>query len=81
MKYVSANEVKQNFGRVMEDVQRGPVVVKRYNRETAVIISREDYEEFRKYQVAQLLEIGSRISEEAQANGLTQKVLDEILSE
>lgn len=81
MKYVSANEVKQNFGRVMEDVQRGPVTIKRYNRETAVIISSEDYENYRKYKVEQLLKLGAEIGEEAQANGLTQEILDEILSE
>ncbi len=34
MKTVSANEAKQSLGKVIDEVQREPVVIQRYNRDS-----------------------------------------------
>jgi prevent-host-death family protein len=39
MQYVSATEAKQTFAAVVEKAQREPVVIRKQNRDVAVIIS------------------------------------------
>lgn len=46
MKTVTANELKQSAGRVMDEAQHAPVMVEKYGRPHAVILSHADYLEF-----------------------------------
>jgi len=46
MKTVTANELKQSAGRVMDDAQHMPVIVEKYGRPHAVILSHTDYLEY-----------------------------------
>lgn len=43
MKRYAANDAKQNFGSLLDDAQRQPVVIERHGRPKAVVMSYEDY--------------------------------------
>ena len=79
MIHVSANEIKQNFGKILQDSQREPVVIRRYNRDTAVLISMEEYRKLTQAHIASFEQLCDRISADAQARGLTEEKLDALL--
>jgi prevent-host-death family protein len=45
MRSISASEAKQNFAALVDAAQREPVVIRRHNRDVAVLISVQDFEE------------------------------------
>ena len=79
MKTVTANEAKQSFGRVLDDAKRGPVLIEKHKRPAAVIISSEDYDRLRGINVAQFTAFCDRIGNRAEADGLTEAELAELL--
>jgi prevent-host-death family protein len=81
MQSVSATEAKQNFAAILDKVQRGPVLIRRHDREVAVLVSPEDYERIRQSHVAELNRLADEVSREAKENGLTEEVLRQILAE
>ena len=60
MTEISATHAKQQFAALLDAAQRGPVHIKRHDREVAVLISAEEYEKIHKMRVEELI----RISEE-----------------
>jgi prevent-host-death family protein len=48
MKTANATEVKQNFGRILEESLTEPVVIKRSGRVSAVLLSHCEYERLQK---------------------------------
>jgi prevent-host-death family protein len=52
MTQISATEVKQRFGQVMEEAKRGPVIVQTHGRDSAVILDIEEYERLRRFEDA-----------------------------
>lgn len=57
------------------------MTIERKNRELAVILSIGDYERMRAVHLDRLKELGSEISAEAKANGLTEEILKCMLAE
>jgi len=47
---MSANDAKKNFGELLDTARREPVTVQKHGRPVTVMLSVEDYEEFRKIQ-------------------------------
>lgn len=54
MKTITANELKQSTGRAMDQAQRQPVIVEKYGRPHAVILSHEDYQDYERLKYAAL---------------------------
>lgn len=80
MRAVSASEAKQNLASVLDTAQREPVMIRRQNRDTAVVLSPSEYNRLRGLNIAELKELCRRVSERAAARGLTEKKLAELLT-
>jgi prevent-host-death family protein len=81
MQYITATDAKQNFGALIDSAQREPVVIRRQNRDAAVVISPKDYEKLRRVQIEEFQAFCSGVAAEAKANGLTPEMLEELLTE
>jgi prevent-host-death family protein len=81
MKTISANEAKQSLGRVLELAQREPVMICKYNRPSAVILSPREFDRLRGLNVAEFTEFCDRVGERASKLGLSEPGLEELLRE
>jgi prevent-host-death family protein len=79
LKTVPATEAKNRLGAILDDAQREPVVIRRQDRDIAVILSMADYERLRTGNIQAFLELRNQIAAEAAANGLTEERLNELL--
>jgi len=80
MQYVSATDAKQTFSAVLDTAQREPVVIRKQNRDVAVMISMRDYERLRRINIEEFQRFCEKVSKEAAAKGLTEEILNEILA-
>lgn len=81
MKRVPATEAKNRLGAILDDAQREPVVIRRQNRDIAVVLSMADYERLRSGNLLAFLDLRKQIAEEAAAKGLTEKKLNDLLAD
>lgn len=81
MKTIPATEAKNRLGAILDAAQREPIVIRRQDRDIAVLLSMADYERLRSANVAALLELRDEIAAEAAAAGLTEERLAELLSD
>jgi prevent-host-death family protein len=58
MQTISATEAKQKFGALLDAAQREPVHVQRHDRDIAVVLSAQHYDELRQLQLKQLVQQG-----------------------
>jgi antitoxin Phd len=78
---VSATDAKQRLAALLDAAQREPVLIRRQNRDVAVIMSAEEYERIRGINNAELKRIMDRIGAQAAARGLTNKIVADILGD
>jgi prevent-host-death family protein len=81
MPTVSATHAKQNFAAMIDAAQREPVRIQRHERDLAVLISAEEYDRLNKNRWVEFNRLAAMAAEQARANGLTEEVLDEILTD
>jgi len=81
MRYFSATDAKQRLGEVLDAAQREPVLIRRQNRDIAVLISPHDYERLRTGNINEFQRFCDRMGAQAVARGLTETLLNEMLSE
>jgi len=81
MPTVSATHAKQNFAAIIDAAQREPVLIRRHDRDVAVVVSAGEYERLVRDRWKEFDRLSALASEQAKANGLTEEKLQEILAE
>lgn len=80
MRYVTAGEAKQRLGRVLDCCSREPVVIRRYERDVAVVMSMQEYERLTHLNVAEFQRFCDAKGASAQQSGLTEERLADLLA-
>ena len=78
MKTVAATEAKNRLGAILDAAQREPIVIRRQDRDIAVLLSMADYDRLRAANVSAFLELRNDIAAEAKEAGLTDKRLQRL---
>ena len=71
----SITKAKQNFAGVLDAAVRAPVVIRRRNRDVAVVISPEQYRKLHRLNVEEVMRIADEIGAKAEKNGMTDEIL------
>lgn len=67
MTVMSAKDAKNNFGKLMEDAQREPVVITKHNRPSAVLVSAKEYREIKLEKLRSKLLVGERQADDGES--------------
>jgi prevent-host-death family protein len=81
MRTVSATDAKQRLAALLDAAQREPVLIRRQNRDVAVIMSPQEYERIRKTNVEEFQKFCDRVGAEAVKRGMTEEILADILKD
>ena len=76
----SASEAKQNFAAMLDAAAREPVVIRRHDRDVAMVISPERYRKLHRLNVDEFNRLADAIGAEAEKNGMTDEVLARLLA-
>ena len=76
---VSATDAKQRLAALLDTAQREPVVIRRHDRDVAVLLSVDLYERMRGARIQEFQRFCDRVAEEAKARGMNEAVLEEVL--
>ena len=79
MQYISATEAKQALARVLETVQREPVMIRKQKRDVAVVLSVHEYEKLTAINLEEFEKFSELVGQKAQTKGLTEEKLSIIL--
>ncbi len=80
MKTVAATEAKNRLGAILDEAQREPIVIRRQDRDIAVVLSMTDYERLRAGNMQAFLTLRNEVAARAAAKGLTDKRLAKLLA-
>jgi len=78
---ISATKAKQQFAALLEAAQRGPVRIQRHSRDVAVLVSAAEHEQMVRERWREFDRLSALAAAQAEANGLTEEKLQEILAE
>ena len=80
MKSVTATEAKNRLGAILDEAQREPIVIRRQDRDIAVVLSMAEYERLRAGNIQAFLDLRNDVAAHAAASGLTGKRLAKLLT-
>jgi antitoxin Phd len=80
MRTISASEAKQGFANLIDIASREPVIIQRQKRDVAVVLSMAEYERLTRLNVAEFQRFCDRIGSQAEAAGLDEDKLAELLT-
>ena len=80
MKTIPAAEAENRLGSILDEAQREPVVIRKQDRNVAVVLSMAEYERMLTGNVRAFLDLRSEVAAQAQAKGLTEARLAELLT-
>jgi prevent-host-death family protein len=80
MRAITASEAKQAFAGVIEAAAKEPVVIRRHERDVAVVLSMTEYERLSRLNVAEFQRFCDAIGSKAAKAGLTEEKLAELLA-
>lgn len=80
LKTVPATEAKNRLGAILDEAQREPIVIRRQDRDIAVVMSMADYERLRSGNVRAFLDLRNEIAARAAAAGLNEETLAKLLT-
>jgi prevent-host-death family protein len=78
MRTVSATDAKQRLAALLDAAQREPVLIRRQNRDVAVIMSAQEYERIRRINIDELERTMDRMSAQAETRGMTEEILADV---
>lgn len=81
IKSVPATEAKNRLGAILDEAQREPIVIRRQDRDIAVVMSMADYERLKSGNVLAFLELRNEVAAQAAAAGLTEDRLAKLLTD
>ncbi len=81
MTTVSATHAKQNFAAMLDQSQREPVRIQRHERDVAVLVSAEEYEEIRRLRAQELVRLSDEMGHYAESQGMTDELLEKLLAD
>ena len=73
MRVLSATEAKQSFGAALDAAQREPVLIRKQNRDVAVIVSADEYAKLRGQRIAAFEAVCDAVAAKAADHGLTER--------
>jgi len=79
MKTVPATEAKNRLGAILDQAQTEPVIIRRQDRDIAVVLSMAEYQRLKTANVRDLLDLADRMAAQASAKGMDERKLNEIL--
>lgn len=81
MRSISATDAKQKLAALLDTAQREPVMIRRHERDIAVILSAEEYDRLRGARADEFLRFCERMGRKVQKRGLTQAKLAALLAD
>lgn len=81
MQYVSAAAAEQGFAAALDAAEREPVVIRRQERDVAVLMSVAEYERLTRGNVEEFQRFCDAIGKRAAARGLTEEKLAKLLTD
>ena len=81
MRHISATDAKQRLAALLDAAQREPIVIRRQNRDIAVVLSSAEYDRLRGLNVAEFQAFCDRVGRKAAEQGLTEKKLAQLLAD
>jgi prevent-host-death family protein len=81
MKTIAASEARKSFASVLEDAAREPVVIRRHERDVAVVLSMQDYGRLVDLNKAEFQRFCDLVGQRAVAQGMNEEHLAELLND
>jgi prevent-host-death family protein len=81
MKSVTTTEAKDNLEEILDEAQREPIVIRRQDRDIAVVLSMADYERLRTGNIQAFLDLREEVTAHAADKGLTEERLAKLLTD